>query len=60
RTPYLGKMYSEDVLNLFKETKEIFDPQNIFNPGKKVPASHKATQDSGGTLKYMETHIALE
>ncbi|MEX2013325.1 MAG: FAD-binding oxidoreductase, partial [Parcubacteria group bacterium] len=36
RTPYLGKMYSPKVLNLFKKTKEIFDPQDIFNPGKKV------------------------
>lgn len=36
RTPYLKTMYSEEVLNLFKETKNIFDPKNIFNPGKKV------------------------
>ncbi len=50
RTPYLGKMYSPEILELFKKTKEIFDPKNIFNPGKKV----------GGTLEYLETHIALE
>lgn len=36
RTPYLSKMYSPAVLKLFAETKRIFDPQNIFNPGKKV------------------------
>lgn len=36
RTPYLNKMYSPAVLKLFAETKKIFDPQNIFNPGKKV------------------------
>ncbi len=34
-------------VNLFKKTKEIFDPQNIFNPGKKV----------GGTMEYFESHI---
>jgi len=50
RTPYLGKMYSPEVLELFKKTKDIFDPQNIFNPGKKV----------NGTLEYMEKHIAIE
>lgn len=50
RTPYLGKMYSSEVLELFKKTKEIFDPQNIFNPGKKV----------NGTLEYLESHIAIE
>lgn len=50
RTPYLDKMYSPEILELFKKTKEIFDPQNIFNPGKKV----------GGTLEYLENHIAIE
>ncbi|MES2213877.1 MAG: FAD-binding oxidoreductase [Patescibacteria group bacterium] len=50
RTPYLGKMYSKEMLDLFKRTKEIFDPHNIFNPGKKV----------NGTLEYMESHIAIE
>jgi len=50
RTPYLNKMYSPEILELFKKTKEIFDPHNIFNPGKKV----------GGTLEYLENHIAIE
>ncbi len=36
RTPFLNKMYNSDVLKLFQEVKNIFDPQNIFNPGKKV------------------------
>ncbi|MDO8569740.1 MAG: FAD-binding oxidoreductase [bacterium] len=60
RTPYLNKMYSPEVLELFKKTKEIFDPLNIFNPGKKVPASHEATQDKRGTLEYLESHIIIE
>jgi FAD/FMN-containing dehydrogenase len=50
RTPYLGKMYSKEMLELFRKTKEIFDPKNIFNPGKKV----------GGTIDYLTGHIALE
>ncbi len=50
RTPYLDKMYSPEILNLFKQTKEIFDPKNIFNPGKKV----------NGTIEYLESHIAIE
>ncbi len=36
RTPFLHTMYSPEILALFKEVKNIFDPQNIFNPGKKV------------------------
>ncbi len=50
RTPFLNKMYSDEVLALFKKTKEIFDPHNIFNPGKKV----------NGSLEYLENHIAIE
>lgn len=47
RTPYLEKMYGDEIYELFKEVKNIFDPQNIFNPGKKV----------GGSLEYAESHI---
>ncbi|MBI4037750.1 FAD-binding oxidoreductase [Candidatus Curtissbacteria bacterium] len=36
RTPYLRKMYGSRICRLFEKTKEIFDPDNIFNPGKKV------------------------
>jgi len=36
RSPYLQKMYGKRVYALFKDIKNIFDPHNIFNPGKKV------------------------
>jgi FAD/FMN-containing dehydrogenase len=36
RTPYLLQEFGEEVYTLFVETKNIFDPHNIFNPGKKV------------------------
>ncbi len=39
RTPYLRQMYGDEVYQLFLKTKHIFDPLNIFNPGKKVKAS---------------------
>lgn len=47
RTPYLSYMYSTEILELFKKTKEIFDPLYIFNPGKKV----------GGSFKYITDHL---
>jgi len=47
RSPYLERMYGREVYNLFKKTKEIFDPSNIFNPGKKVNSS----------LEYAMEHI---
>ena len=47
RSPYIEKMYGKEVYGLFEKTKEIFDPQNIFNPGKKV----------GADLEYAMRHI---
>ncbi|MEZ4195593.1 MAG: FAD-binding oxidoreductase [Candidatus Paceibacterota bacterium] len=36
RTPFLNKMFSKHMLELFKQTEHICDPDDIFNPGKKV------------------------
>ncbi|MFT5036969.1 MAG: FAD/FMN-containing dehydrogenase [Candidatus Azotimanducaceae bacterium] len=36
RTPHLNKMFDKKTRDLFKEVENIFDPQDIFNPGKKV------------------------
>jgi FAD/FMN-containing dehydrogenase len=36
RTPYVEKMFGRDMYGLFLEIKKIFDPHDIFNPGKKV------------------------
>ncbi len=47
RTPYVRQMFGDDVYRLFEQIKNIFDPNNIFNPGKKV----------GGTLEYLKNHI---
>lgn len=47
RTPFLKEMYGEKVYSLFRETKKIFDPNNIFNPGKKV----------GDTISYSVEHL---
>ena len=47
RTPYLQQMYGEKVIKLFEETKEIWDPHNIFNPRKKVH----------GSMDYAMSHI---
>lgn len=39
RGPWLKQMYGDEVLDLFKQTKDIFDPQHIFNPRKKANAT---------------------
>jgi FAD/FMN-containing dehydrogenase len=47
RTPFIERMYGEQMYNLFTRVKEIFDPMGIFNPGKKV----------GGSLEFATAHI---
>jgi FAD/FMN-containing dehydrogenase len=47
RTPYLEKMYGAEIVALFKETKEIFDPLYLLNPGKKV----------GGTFEDIKKYL---
>ncbi len=47
RTPFLKQQFGPEMYKLFEETKKIFDPKNIFNPGKKV----------GGTMEYALNHI---
>lgn len=39
RGPFLEHMYGAKIFELFKKTKQIFDPKNIFNPHKKTDAS---------------------
>lgn len=39
RGPWLEEQFGSKVLGLFRKTKEIFDPQNIFNPHKKADAT---------------------
>ena len=50
RTPYLEQMYGGDIIKIFQEIKDIFDKQNIFNPGKKV----------GGTKEDIKRHITIK
>jgi FAD/FMN-containing dehydrogenase len=47
RTPYLTQLFGQEIVRLFEETKRIFDPENIFNPGKKV----------GGTFADIEKYL---
>ena len=47
RTPYLTQMFGVEMIKLFEQVKDIFDPQGIFNPRKKVH----------GDLKFAMEHI---
>lgn len=39
RGPWLKQMYGDEMLDIFKKTKDIFDPDHIFNPNKKANAT---------------------
>lgn len=47
RGTFLPYMFGDKIFELFKRTKQIFDPLNIFNPHKKTDA----------TLDYYTEHI---
>lgn len=49
RTPFLRQAFGDAVYALFEKTKQIFDPDNIFNPGKKVGT------DLATTLSKLDT-----
>lgn len=50
RGPYLEKEFGKEVFGIFKEIKQIFDPENIFNPHKKT----------GATLEYAKAHMITD
>ena len=49
RTPLLSRVWHKDVIKAFAQVKKAFDPENIFNPGVKVPL---AGQKPLGDIKY--------
>ena len=49
RTPLLARMWHKDAIKAFGQIKKAFDPQNIFNPGVKVPLTG---QKPLGDIKY--------
>lgn len=50
RTPYLHKQFKPEMLKVFKDIKNSFDPYLIFNPNKKV----------GGTIEMINTYVIKE
>jgi FAD/FMN-containing dehydrogenase len=50
RGPYLKKLYGAEIFGLFKQVKELFDPENFLNPGVKV----------GATIEEAQVHLRRE
>jgi FAD/FMN-containing dehydrogenase len=57
RGPWLPAVFGDEMYQLFRQTKEIFDPMYIFNPHKKTDASwdfsmeHIRSENEGGWIK---------
>jgi FAD/FMN-containing dehydrogenase len=49
RTPLLPRVWHKDAIKAFGQVKKAFDPQNILNPGVKVPLTG---QKPLGDIKY--------
>ncbi len=45
RSPFLKQMYGEEITDLFLQVKDIFDPERIFNPNKKVESDFAYAMD---------------
>jgi hypothetical protein len=57
RGPWLQAMFGNETYQLFRQTKELFDPMYIFNPHKKTDADwdfsmqHIRTSNSHDLIK---------
>jgi FAD/FMN-containing dehydrogenase len=54
RGPWLPAVFGEEMFQIFRHTKEIFDPQYIFNPHKKTDASWDFS------MQHIRTHKGQE
>ena len=54
RTPFLDEIFDKEMLALFREVKQTFDPKNIFNPRKKVSIHENNREDFEDNLKFVK------
>ncbi len=45
RSPFLKEFYGSEVYRSFENVKQLFDPLNIMNPGKKIGATEQNIED---------------
>lgn len=60
RTPHLSKMFDSKILELFKHVEHVFDPDDIFNPGKKVNPRYDIKSSIRHTNNNTFTHDGKE
>lgn len=55
RAPFIKEMYGDEIYSIFCELKSVWDPKNIFNPGKIVNA-----KPIDADLRFDENHVENE
>ena len=51
RTEYMREQLGEELLEVMREIKRMFDPKNIFNPGKIFDANERGSGLSAATVE---------
>ena len=49
RTEYMREQLGDELLGVMRQIKRMFDPRNIFNPGKIFDCSHGAASPCTGS-----------
>jgi len=57
RAPYLQQLYGTAMYELLRQTKHIFDPHNVLNPGKKVDVTESIMRGRLRT-EYSLSHLS--
>ena len=52
RSTYLEEMYGEEIYDAFAQVKNAFDPHDVFNPSKIVPAEDGTVAQVEDNLRY--------
>ncbi|MGI8819297.1 MAG: FAD-linked oxidase C-terminal domain-containing protein [Chthoniobacterales bacterium] len=60
RTEYMPAQLGEPLLNVMREIKRIFDPANLFNPGKILPDGRYRIDTLLRTTGYREHGLPFE
>jgi hypothetical protein len=60
RTEYMPGQLGERLLNVMREIKRVFDPANLFNPGKILPDGRYRIDTLLRTTDYRRTGLPLE
>lgn len=55
RTPYLARIYGDELYDLFRDIKRVFDPEGLLNPG--IIAGDGIDPDITSNLRYGYTPV---